>query len=377
MLLHVACAWNNGYYISPASRAKYWGSTITCPEHLDTTAGIGWLYFGGLRPVAAGRMNVGGAFWFSVQREYRPPAIFNDIANDREVPFVHLGSGREHIRYTIFHGLKYGLASEWELLPKFTSGHYKESRRQMMKWVSPRPDSTFTPLQENPQRPYNLKENKANRFGYGENPFSQSLQHEGTLIGIVSVQEAYPYWKSYAPFTTDGAILKRVEKGGWVFCHGGPVLFAFRYLQPSYWGPPRAAEKCDVLRSDSRKNGWVLETAPVAAYAGGGVDAELNRFAEAVLTKTKLNTAGMNETSPRFTFLSLGGHLLDITYRNHKEAYTNQQQIDGKAVDYPSYPLFGNPWVQQPFNGNLLKIHCKGKTLTYDFNKWTRIEGND
>lgn len=375
MLLHVACAWNNGYYVSPASRAKYWGSTITCPEHMDTTAGIGWLYFGGKRPVAAGRMNVGGAIWFGIVRDYRPPSIFNSIANDRSVPFVHRGSGREYIRFSIYQGDRYALASEWERLPSHTSSHYKESRRQMLKWVSPRPDSTFTPLQENLVRPYNLKQVQANAFGYGENPFSQSLQHEGTLIGIVSVPEDYPFWKSYAPFTTDGAILKRTEKDGWVFCHGGSVLFAFRYLAPSSWGAPRETDKCDVLRSDSRQNGWVLETAPIKAFAGGGMDAELGRFAEAVLTKTKLDTAGMSGVNPRFTYRSLDGHLLDLTYRAHKESYSTQHKIDGKPVDYTSYPLFGNQWVNQPLNGETLKLQYKGKTLTYDFKNWTRTEG--
>ena len=202
------------------------------------------------------------------------------------------------------------------------------------------------------------------------------LQHEGTLIGICSVPEDYPHWKSYAPFTTDGAIVKRVEKDGWVFCHGGSVLFAFRYLQPSYWGPHREKEKCDVLRSDSRKNGWILETAPLRAFAGGGVDAELGRFAETVLTTTKLDAAGINAPTPRFSYRSLGGHVLDITYRGHKEAYTQQHRIDGKPIDYSTFPMFGNPWVRQALGGDLLSIRYKDQTLIYDFKNWTRTPSN-
>jgi len=374
MLLHVACAWNNGYYVSPASRAKYWGSSTTSPEHLDTTAGIGWLFFGGRRPVDPAHMNAGGAFWFSVLRGYRPPAIFTDIACDRSQPFVHRGSARDPIRFTIYHTPQYALASEGEFLRDPNSGHYKESRRNMFKWVSDRPDSTFVPLQENPQRPYRLGDGKANAFGYGENPFDQSLQCEGAIIGICSVPENYPYWKSYAPFTTAGAIRKRLNNGGWVFCHGGSVLFAFRYLQPSYWGSPRNKEKCDVLRSDSRQNGWVLQTAPVTDFTGGGVDAELTKFANAVLTGTKLDTSKFNAATPRFSYRSLTGHILDITYRAHKEAYNSQHLIDGQPVDYKAFPLFGNPWVTQPFGGDKLTVAHGRKTLTYDFKNWTRSE---
>lgn len=374
MLLQVACAWNNGYYVSPASRAKGWGSSTTCPEAMDTTAGIGWLYFGGLRPVDPAHMNVGGAFWFSVPREYRPPELLAAIARDRSVPFVHRGSVKDNIRFTIYQGDRYAIGSEWELLKGPDAAHYKESRRNMFKWVSNKPRSTFVPLQENPERPYRLSDKRGNKFGYGENPFGQSLQHEGTLIGICSVPDDYPHWKSYTPFTTEGAIVKRLEKDGWVFCHGGTVLFAFRYLQPSSWGPHRDKEMCDVLRSDSRKNGWVLETSPVAPFAGGGVDAELARFAAAVSAKTKTDASGINAATPRFSYRSLTGHLLDITFRGHKEAYAGQHLIDGKPVDYTSFPMFGNPWVKQAHNGDTLTIQHGNRSLAYDFKKWTRTE---
>ena len=244
----------------------------------------------------------------------------------------------------------------------------------MFKWVSDKPRSTFVPLQENPERPYRLSDKRGNKFGYGENPFGQSLQHEGTLIGICSVPDDYPHWKSYAPFTTEGAIVKRLEKDGWVFCHGGTVLFAFRYLQPSSWGPHREKEMCDVLGSDSRKNGWVLETSQVAPFAGGGVDAELARFAAAVSAKNKIDASGINAATPRFSYRSLTGHLLDITFRGHKEAYASQHLIDGKPVNYASFPLFDNPWVKQDLNGDELTIRYKDRTLAYDFKKWTRAE---
>ena len=370
MLLQIACAWNSGYYVTPASRAKYWGSTMTCPEAMDDTAAIGWFYFGGLQPVDPAHMNPGGCFWFTVRNDYHPPEIFAAIANDRRTPCVDRGSVGDNIRFTIYHAPGYSLASEWEWIKDPASAHYKESRRNMFKWVSDRRDSTFVPLQENPQRPYRLSDHTPNAFGYGENPFAQSLQCEGTLIGISSVPANYPFWKMYAGFTKSGAIIQRIQTNDWVFCHGGSVLFGFRYLQPAYWGKPRTKENCDVLWSDSRTNGWVLDTSPVAPFAGGGVDAELNRFAAAMLAKTRLDISAIDVAHPRFSYVSLDGHRLDITYRGHKEAYTDQHKIDGQPVNYLAFPLFGNPWVFQSVGGNVLNIKHGGKTLTYDFGKW-------
>ena len=63
----------------------------------------------------------------------------------------------------------------------------------MLKWVSDKPSSTFAVCMDNPRRPYNLKENRANAMGYGENPFSQYYQYGPTLLGLYSVPDDYPY----------------------------------------------------------------------------------------------------------------------------------------------------------------------------------------
>jgi hypothetical protein len=374
MLLQVACAWNRGYYVTPASRAKYWGSSTTGPDAMDTTAGIGWLYFGGHRPVAPGQMNPGGSFWFTARKTYRPPDLLVAVANDRTAPFLHFGSARERVRFSIYHSEGYSLASQWESVSDPNAAIYKEARRNMLKWASDKPRSTFVPLQDNPQRPYRLADGKRNAFGYGENPFSQSLQHQGTLIGIAAVPENYPHWKMYAPFTTEGAILRRIVRGGWVFCHGGSALFAFRYAAPAYWDKPREKERCDVLRSDSRVNAWALETAKPAAFPAGSPEQTLDAFAAAVLAKTRFDASALHSPSPKIAFRSLAGNLLELRFRPHKEPYANHHAIDGKPVDYAAFPLLGNPWMHQPLGGETLAIRHGAQTLTYDFKNWTRTE---
>ena len=372
MMVNVACSWNQGYNIASAGRAKYWGSTNTSPEGMDSTAGIGWIYFGGNRPVNGAGTNDSMSIWFAVPRDYHPPGILAEIAQDRASPFTHHGTvwldSKNEVKLTIFQSRSYGLASQWEFLSGPTHGLYKETRRQMLKWISDRPASTFCPMQDNPRRPYLLKENVANTWGYGENPFGQSLQHEGTLIGLCSVPEDYPYYKLYAPFSQSGSIVKRIEKEGWIFCHAGSMLFGFRTVKPYTWGKPEQGN--DVIWSDARKNGWLLETSELAPYAGGGMDAELDRFAGAILTKTKTDVTQIDAEKPRLSFKSLSGHVLEIAFRPHGQPLGESQKVDGHPVDYAGYPLLGNPWVTQALNGDELVLRHAGKTVHYDFKNW-------
>ncbi|MGI9176480.1 MAG: hypothetical protein ACR2IT_01330 [Pirellulales bacterium] len=370
MLVHLACAWHRGYHVSPASRAKFFAASMTSPDAMDCTAAIGWLSFGAERPVAGLCEHHSG--WFAFPGPYEPPAILAGIATDREKAFTHRASRGRNLRITIHHEPAYALASEWELLKTPRDSHYKESRRQMLKWVSDCPQSSFMPFQDNAHRPYDLAENKANAFGYGENPFSQSLQHGRTLIGVTAVPDDYPYWRIHVPFSTTGSIVKRIDRNGWICCHAGSMLFAFWLGGEPRWAPHRDQERCDILVSDARRTGWILETSPLAAFAGGGTDAELDRFAAAIIARTTVDASRLATERPRLTFTSLTGDVLDITYRPHGEPYARHHTINGNAVDYDSFPLLGNPWVHQALDSDDLVIEHGTETLRYDFRTWTR-----
>ncbi|MCU0781025.1 MAG: hypothetical protein MUF04_07985, partial [Akkermansiaceae bacterium] len=217
MFLDIACAWNQGYHAGSASRAKYWYSTDTSPDSMASTAACAWIYFGASRPVAAAGMGTAHSLWMAPVGNYRIPAAIVALANRRSEPFLHrshvaaMGGARVH-RMT-WHTPAYSLCSQWDQPGDPTSGLYKESRRHMLKWVSDRGSSTFAVCMENPHRPYNLAEGRANALGYGENGFAQTMQHEGTLLGLYAVPETvkvrnrefdYPYHKLSAPFPATG-----------------------------------------------------------------------------------------------------------------------------------------------------------------------------
>jgi hypothetical protein len=370
MLLDIACTWNQGYNIGSASRAKYWYSTQTSPDSMASTAASAWIYFGAKRPVSGTDW-----FWMAPRGTYELPEPIIKVAQDRSQPFTHLSSvpasGGSQVHRMTFHSYNYSLASQWDHAPTHTSGLYKEGRRNLLKWVSNQPASTFAVCMENPARPYRLEENRANKLGYGENPFSQYLQHEGTLIGVYAVPPDYPYYKLYAPFTTAGAIVKRIERAGWIFCHNGSMLMGFHSVKPVAWGKQQM-EGCDLLWCEARTNGWVLETSELKPFAGGGVDAELNRFADNVLAKAKIDFTGIDTPTPRLRYTSPTGQSLDLTWLPHRSRYTDQSKVNGLAVNYGSWPLLKNPWVSQQVNSPKLTISIAGERLEYDFSRWTR-----
>ncbi len=384
MMLDIACTWNNGYNIGTASRAKYWYSTDTGLDSMASTAAAAWVFFGAKRPVSG--LGYGHSVWMATPGTYKVPELIVQIAQDRKIPFVHrsyiASSGSSEVRRMTFHSPNYGLCSQWDHAGSPTAGLYKEARRNMLKWVSDKPSSTLAVCMENPYRPYALQEKRANKLGYGENGFAQYMQDDGVLLGLYAIPETvksgrntfeYPYKKVYVPFPATGSIVKRIEKDGWVFCHAGSMLFGFRSIKPYTWDKKPWGQH-ELLWVDARKNGWILQTAELAPFAGGGADAELDRFANEVLTKTKIDASGVDQDVPVLKYTGLNGRTLDFTYVPHGVPYKDQSKVNGKPIDYYAYPLFSNQWVRQDAGSPVLLIKHGGKTLTYDFSKWSKTE---
>jgi len=170
----------------------------------------------------------------------------------------------------------------------------------------------------------------------------------------------------------DNVLVERIERDGWVFCHGGSMLFAFRTAKPSVWGKPE--HDCHVLWSNHRRNGSVLETSELGPYAGGGIDAELDRFAAAVTAKGEIDASKLADPVPGLTHSTVGGHRLEIVFRPFGTPYTDQHRIDGTVVDYRAFPLMHNAWVHQDVDGETLTLTHGDATRTYDFAAWAVAE---
>jgi hypothetical protein len=146
------------------------------------------------------------------------------------------------------------------------------------------------------------------------------------------------------------------------------MLFAFRSAIPASWIKSNEKLGLDLLECDARRNGWILETSPLKPFAGGGLEAELNRFAEAVLTKTKIS-GDVAASPPRLIFTNLAGRTLDLRWHPPAEKYSGQCVLDGRPVDY-AFPLLSANGLEQPLGGPLTLTLPDGKKRTYDFHNW-------
>ncbi len=341
MLVQTAAHWHRGYAITSAGRAKYWGSQQVSPDAPGATTAMAWMLFGGDRD--AHIEGVPQGFWFT----YPSPWLASlgplkswhaTLPVPRNVrASVLIPSHRFFVRKQAWITADYGLASQRTDGTPANSYLYKETRNVVLRWVSPKPASTFIVFQENRHRP---TEQIANAFAYGENPYAQTLQHEGTVLGVYDVPADYGFHRVIAPFTTRGAIVSRIERDGWICTHGGSVLFAFRTLTPATWLTPDHKEGLDLYATapDCRRGGWILETAPPARYPAASPAAALEAFAADMTARTRA-TLNLAVTPLRLTFTNFDGYTLDLTWKPPAAAYAGECRVNGRPVDYSVFPL--------------------------------------
>lgn len=126
-----------------------------------------------------------------------------------------------------------------------------------------------------------------------------------------------------------------------------------------------------MLWCEARRNGWVLETAPLKPFAGGGVDAELQRFANAIISRTRLDSSRIGEDPPSMRYRTLTGRIMEFRWQPHKQPYQDQLKVDGTPLVFDDRMLFKNPWVEQKVGGPLV-IQDGKRRLVWDFATWTR-----
>ena len=341
MLLETAAHWHRGYAVTSAGRAKYWSSQQVSPDSPGATTAMAFMLFGGARDAAIERVPQG--FWLAYPSPWLDSlaplrAWHSSLPVPREVRET-ISAARYFVRKQAWITEGYGLASQRTDGTAANSYLYKETRNTTLRWVSEKPASTFIVFQENRRRPH---EKIANAFAYGENPYAQTLQHEGTVISLHDVPADYGFHRVVAPFTTCGALLARLEREGWVCAHGGSVLFAFRTLTPASWLPPDRREGLDLYATapDARRGGWILETSPVAPFAAPTPDAELAAFAAALVSRTRLSSSldAPSATPLRLRFQNLAGRTLDLTWKPPAAPYVGEGLIDDTPVDYSAFP---------------------------------------
>lgn len=206
-------------------------------------------------------------------------------------------------------------------------------------------------------------------------PYEQVFQEGAALIGLYDIPEGTRFPHIITFFSRD-LVNTAEDASGWIFSQGGPVYIAYRPFAPGEWKPN---DWTDLLKgggggwistgfrewglghrnyvSASLRNGYVMQVAPVRAYAS------FDAFKDAV---RKLPLKFSLSGKPEATFTSLDGSVLHARYGE-------APSVNGKGIDFARWPLYSGPFGHADRGSEQLEIKHGGERYFLDF-KATRTE---
>ena len=327
-----------------------------------------WLFFGGSEPASFPAKAA-----FSVQHavsEYRIPEIIQDIAQQRESPYVHRAydrwSGKTDDQFfkTTYMAPEGAIYSQFEEQGN-KLGWSDHGHRWGIVWTESNQDSIFWVT--HPKQGAH-----ADKKTRGITDYEQVLQHNKTIVGVYSIpaNDAHKYVIGKTPqgFTD---YIDRSEQGEIYLDYGTVMIglslftidpngerigFDWSSTDKQFQGPTSIAQ-------GSLKVGLVT----VAAFRGEF--ANLTEFSNALNFQERIDDSQILNEYPQIQYTDLDGHLLDIRFDKHLK-------VDNKDLDTKSWPLIENPWTTYPQNGNM-KLTFGSRVREYIFgpNQW-KIQTN-
>jgi hypothetical protein len=189
----------------------------------------------------------------------------------------------------------------------------------------------------------------------GGSPYEQVVQHGGALVALYDVPEGTRFEHMNGFISRDLSAFEE-DASGWIFMQGGETLIAVYSLAPYELVP--AAEGDRRLVGNGRRNGVVVQTAALDDYGS------LSSFRSAVLRLPMTTTL---LPRPRVDFRTLSGdHLVT--------EYGAGYSVNGEAVDYEAWPLFGGPFLTADVGSRKLDIHYGPHHRVLDFETLTTTE---
>jgi hypothetical protein len=401
-IAHAAGTWLNGNWATPAGRS-YPAYVTQAP---NGGAELLWAYFGGKTPKLGGNTTA----IFAIAEPWRPHPLIVKAATDRSKAYVHRSrfDGDHHFQtsfintsYAVFStalthpatGRKSGI---WgQTYPYGVMFDQPDATKASICWMTV-PSSDDQPLSNHTQ---------------GINSrFVEYLQHRGALL-LVANDLTNPEFrpkvrtdiKGHKPFATNAwyvlayiphgyqAMINDSRETGRVFLDYGSVLIAISASQPFDWNPAAKVHagngKGGSHPNDSEfrvfgKNAAVaMETALSAEFAGATPAERLATFKSVVVAKTRIGVESVTVPPPiqsKPAATSAPVHLAKGTYVDRfgtklEKTFQGEALIDGKPVDYASWPLVDNPWIHQDWEGNM-RISDGVTERIYDVTNWTITE---
>ncbi|MDP4096219.1 hypothetical protein OIN60_05470 [Paenibacillus sp. P96] len=361
--------WLHGYWVT--SQGRTYNAQQEPAITLDESAVQLWMLFGDSRkPMYLG--NETNLKFTSIPfalSEYELPSIFTRIATDRSTTYTHkerMARNSNNPYKTCYITPDYAVFGQ-----KDNRQAQNQLHRWGLKWVGDSYDdepNTFF-MKQHYSETINL-DPSASEYWIGGTNMEEVLQNDGTMLAVYNMIGSNTWIDGPVSYNGIKATIEQnaVERNGWIFFHAGKVMLAVRTAKPYNWTCGTESWRYGglerALRSDGAKNGVIVETAPVAGYAGGTALSELERFIEAVLSNTVVDFSGIDGANPRIYYKSLTGAEMEIVYGTSRK-------INGKAVSYTNWPLLDNPWMHQDYNSSKLVLKHGLETRTYDFLNWT------
>jgi hypothetical protein len=183
-------------------------------------------------------------------------------------------------------------------------------------------------------------------------PFEQVVQHKDAVIALYDIALG-THFPHIGGFFSKNLVGLEEDDSGWIFTRGGDALIAYYPMAPYEWMDEADGNR--RLHSTSLKNGAIVQVAPASAYAS------MDAFKDAVRA---LPLEATTDPKPSVTFTTLDGTTMQATYGE-------TPVINGKEVDYDSWPLFGGPFLNAEKGSRQLEMRYGSLRRLLDFNTLT------
>jgi hypothetical protein len=358
LYISTLASWNQGHYVNSAARSK--GDFLGDRNDLSL---LPWLLF----DVTESASGAGTPFniLMATPGAFRLPDVVKPFT---DLPFVKREtSGRAGAVYIYtFQSKSFGLTCSMEDMngvghfndPKWDRhGFYKEAARNKLNWFADKPGA-FSPQWEDSAQPYANRRNQPNMPYYGVNPWSYVLQCRGTQIGLSDVRETYPFRKLYVSYPN--SIRLRVAKpDGWILCHTGAVMFAFRSLKPPTQAGSENTGAPVTDYYDYKRTAWILEVVEAPTSSGSKsadtLARELDGFHK-LLIGAEIQASNLNDADPAPPVLV---YTSPITHKTLKlDASVYPIPADGEGMPLAQYPLLAT-YPDNPKAPRILHVGSK------------------
>ncbi len=361
LMVNAANNWMNGHLATSSLRNLF---PYDAQNEYYESDFMHWLYFGGKNQT---NFDLGGlpraCFGLGlIASDYELPQIIIDIANERNTSFTNLEShavgdawNLDFRKTTYMEKDRYAVYSQAELPSGQNSGLNEQSHRWGVIWQSVNGDDQKSAFWFKHGRK-DISKNKA-----GTTKYEQVVQKDKTLAAVYDIpaNDRFPFAEGFV--STD--LTSFIDASNKVYFHYGNVLIAVLSPKSISWNPGDSR-----IRLDHSITGAVVETALPARYQGTPQQ-QLEAFKAEIESFDRLEGSEVDASPPRIVYNSIYGNELDIKYETYRK-------INGNDIDYTSWPLMSNPWVQQDVNGNILTLSINGFSRVYDFANGTVNDGS-